>query len=99
MSSQIFFDDILHAFESDSNLHLVLGAVSGRVDEAGNDLRDVVATLVLPNGRANAISENLFKAINTLLPAVPPVTNEIASSPEGVNEKVEFLGQGVRLPV
>jgi len=99
MSSQIFFDDILHAFESDGNLHLVLGAVSGRVDEAGNNLRDVVATLVLPNGRANSISENLFKAINALLPPDPPLPDEIASSPEVANEKVEFLGQGVRLPV
>lgn len=98
MKNQIFVDDILHAFESEGNLHLVLGIVNGNVNEEGNDLRDVVTTLILPNNRASVISESLLKAINVLLTPVEKTANESIISSEGLKEKEEFLGQGVRLP-
>lgn len=98
MKNQIFVDDILHAFESQGNLHLVLGVVNGNVNEAGSDLRDVVITLILPNNRATVISESLLKAINILLTPVETIASESIMSSEGLKEKVEFLGQGVRLP-
>ena len=93
---QIFIDDILHAFESEGNLHLVLGVVNGSVDEAGNDLRDVVTTLIVPNNRASAISESLIKALKVLLPAADATTNDVKISTESEKVKQEFLGQGVR---
>ena len=98
MKNQIFVDDILHAFESEGNLHLVLGLVNGNVNEAGNDLRDAVITLILPNSRAKVISESLLKSINILLTPVETITNESIIPSEGIKEKVEFLGQGIRLP-
>lgn len=94
--SQIFVDDILHAFESEGNLHLVLGVVNGSVDEAGNDLREVVTTLIIPNNRANTFSESLKKALKVLLPAKDTTTNDIKISPESEKVKQEFLGQGVK---
>jgi|Laugresbdmm110dd_1035094.scaffolds.fasta_scaffold91130_1 hypothetical protein len=98
MMKQIFVDDILHAFESEGNLHLVLGIVNGNVNEAGNDLRDAVVTLILPNNRATVISESLLKAINALLTPVEKTANESIMASEGLKVKEEFLGQGVRLP-
>lgn len=98
MKNQIFADDILHAFESEGNLHLVLGLVNGNVNEAGNDLRDSVITLIIPNSRAKVISESLIKSINILLKPVEIIANESITPSESIKEKVEFLGQGIRLP-
>jgi hypothetical protein len=98
MRNQIFVDDILHAFESEGNLHLVLGIVNGNVNEAGNDLRDAVITLILPNNRATVISESLLKAINVLLTPVEKTANGSIMTSESFKVKEEFLGQGVRLP-
>ena len=98
MKNQIFADDILHAFVAEGNLHLVLGVVNGNVNEAGNDLRDVVITLIIPNSRATVISECLLKAINVLLPSVETITKEPLILSGDPKDKAEFLGQGVRLP-
>jgi hypothetical protein len=98
MKKQIFVDDILHAFVSEGNLHLVLGVVNGNVNEVGSDLRDAVITLILPNNRATVISESLQKAINVLLTSVETTANESVMSSEGLKVNEEFLGQGVRLP-
>ena len=96
MISQVFADGILHAFESDGNLHLVIGIVNGNVDEAGNDLRTSVTTLIIPNSRASAFKNSLEKAVNILLAPVDTTeTNEVLEPPK---DKVEFLGQGIRLP-
>ena len=96
MNKHIFFDDILHAFESNGNLHFVLGVISGNVDETGNNIGEAIATLVIPNTRANSISENLVKAVTVLLPLTPLAPKETMCQTEGGNEKVEYLGQGVR---
>jgi len=98
MKNQIFVDDILHAFESEGNLHLVLGAVNGNVNEVGNELRDAVITLILPNGRATVISESLQKAINVLLKPVETIDNEPIILSENIKLNEEFLGQGVKFP-
>jgi len=96
MTSQVFVDDILHAFVSEGNLHLVLGIANGNVNEAGNDLRTSVTTLIIPNSRASVFANNLDKALNILLAPVDTTeTNEVLEPPK---EKVEFLGQGIRLP-
>jgi len=96
MTNQVFVDDILHAFESDGNLHLVLGIVNGNVDEAGNDLRASVTTLIIPNSRASIFKNSLEKAVTILLAPVDATeTNEVLEPPK---DKVEFLGQGIRLP-
>ena len=99
MKSQIFIDDILHAYESEGNLHLVLGIVNGSVDEGGNDLRDIVTTLIIPNSRANIISESLTKALKALLSPVDTNLKEIINTSNTLIEKPEFLGQGLRLPI
>jgi len=98
MKNQIFVDDILHAFESEGNLHLVLGIANGNVNEAGNDLRDAVVTLILPSSRATVISEGLLKAIKALLTPAETTANESIMASEGLKVKEEFLGQGVRFP-
>jgi hypothetical protein len=96
MTSQVFVDDILHAFVSEGNLHLVLGIVNGNVDEAGNDLRTSVTTLIIPNSRASVFTNSLEKALSILLaPVNASEKNEVLEPPK---EKVEFLGQGIRLP-
>jgi hypothetical protein len=95
MTSQIFADDILHAFESEGNLHLVLGIVTGNVDEAGNDLRTSVTTLILPNNRASAFTDCLLEAIKVLL--APVDTTETKAVLKAPKDKAEFLGQGIRL--
>jgi C-terminal processing protease CtpA/Prc len=97
MINNIFFDDILHAFESDGNLHLVLGSVNGEVDESGNNLRGNVTTLVIPNSRANIVSENISKAISLLLDPVSSENKEFTAQENSTNEKKEFLGQGITL--
>jgi hypothetical protein len=98
MKNQIFIDDILHAYESEGNLHLVLGVVNGSMDEAGNDLRDIVTTLILPNNRASIISENLIKALKILLSPIDIIPSAVVNSSETPKEKPEFLGQGLRFP-
>ena len=96
MTSQVFVDDILHAFESEGNLHLVLGIVNGNVDEAGNELRTSVATLILPSNRASAFTDCLLEAIKILLAPVDTTATKIVL--EAPKDKAEYLGQGIRLP-
>jgi len=90
MTSQVFVDDILHAFESEGNLHLVLGIVNG------NELRTSVATLILPSNRASAFTDCLLEAIKVLLAPVDTTATKIVL--EAPKHKAEYLGQGIRLP-
>jgi len=93
---KVYSDEIIHAFESHGNLHMILGVCSGKVDNDGRDLKDEVVTLIIPNKCAKEFSSNLGCAINQLLDFPSENLQEIDSNP---NKTKEFLGLGVSIKI
>lgn len=62
MTQRFVVDEILHAFESDGNLHVVFGVSSGLVNAQG-DVKDPQVILVIPGSKALAVNDELGKAI------------------------------------
>lgn len=59
MTSKIYLDEILQSFVSDGNVFLRLGAITGDVDVAGNDIKEMTATLVVPLSRFGEFAKNV----------------------------------------
>lgn len=93
---RILVDKILHAFESNGNIHLVFGIATGQVDGKGVDLREPVVTIIVPSSCATKISEELNIAVTELSKNCLVETGAPRSQ---VVQGNEFLGAGVRVAI
>mgnify|MGYP003346264641 CR=1 FL=1 len=59
MLISIYSDEVLQSFAAEGNVFLKLGAISGNVDQAGNDLKDIAATLIIPVSRFQDFAKNI----------------------------------------
>lgn len=87
-------DEILHAFESNGNLHFILGVSSGQLDDNGLDIKNPVVTLVIPSLKAGTISGDFQSALETLVKKQPNSPNQEKNN---LTNPEEFLGVGVRI--
>ena len=91
---KFLIDDIIHAFESNGNLHLVFGICSGKVDIDGHDLRDEAVTLIVPCERAKVIASDFESAVNQLI----DFPSEVPKLDQPSEDKAkEYLGIGITI--
>jgi hypothetical protein len=60
----ILVDEIVQAFHSHGNLHLIFGVASGEVSSTGEDIYTTTVHLAIPESRINHISNLLNMAFN-----------------------------------
>jgi hypothetical protein len=93
---RVLVDEILHAFESDGNLHLILGVATGNMDQSEKDIKEPVVTIIIPGLKAHCIAEDMQRAVTELVAIqVKPVTRESKEVP--MNHEV--LGKGLRIEI
>jgi hypothetical protein len=68
----IFIDTVLQVFESDGNLHIIVGVANGEMDPAGKDIIDKNLHLTIP----------LVKALRI----IPDIANALPGVAEPVND-------------
>jgi hypothetical protein len=86
VNQAIVVDEVLQAFHSHGNLHLIFGVASGETSSTGEDIYTPTAHLAIPESRITHISNLLKIALNQL--------NEESSIVENINEiNTEILEQ------
>jgi hypothetical protein len=71
----IVVDEVLHAFHSHGNLHLIFGVASGETSSTGEDIHTPTAHLAIPESRITHISNLLKIALNQSNEENPIVEN------------------------
>lgn len=95
--SAIFFDDVLHIFVQDGNVHLVIGCVTGNLDPNGEDTREPVAKLIIPVTRCRELIPRLGSALDELASHPGAEVNVVnqGQGAGGIEAKNEVLGQPI----
>ncbi len=71
----IVVDEVLQAFHSHGNLHLILGVASGETSSTGEDIHTPTAHLAIPESRITHIAKLLKIALNQLSEELPITEN------------------------
>ncbi len=64
INQAIVVDEIIQAYHSNGNLHLIFGVANGEVSSTGEDIHMPTAHLAIPELRINHISNLLNIALN-----------------------------------
>jgi len=84
-------DEILQAFESEGNLHLILGLATGKQNEQG-DIKEPQTTIIIPISCSHKFLNDLSSAITYFVKDSPQnLTNA------EVIENKEWLGLGIKI--
>lgn len=87
INQAIIVDEIIQAFHSHGNLHVIFGVASGEVSSTGEDVHTPTAHLVIPESRINHISNLLKIALNqtneehAIVENIEKANSEILGSP------------------
>jgi|GEM_PF-4332470 len=64
INQAVVVDEIIQAFHSHGNLHLIFGVTSGEVSSTGEDIHTPTVHLAIPEPRINHIANLLKTALN-----------------------------------
>ena len=92
MNNQVYFDEIIHVFRSKDALHFVVGASSGSLNADGSELKQPVATLIVPVEVATFVLQQINTGITALIGSQ---SGEKSSDKTPVKIENEVLGVGI----
>lgn len=92
---RLLVEKILHAYESNGNLHLVLGVTNGQRSASGEDLYEPVATIVVPRACVVEMIVDMTKAQEALCSGEGQ--ERLLPIDSGSSACKEFLGSGLKI--
>ena len=91
---QIYTDEITQSFLTEGNVFIKLSAVSGDLDGSGIDIKNHVASLIVPLSRFSEFSKNIQKVCDIYISQ-----SEVQSEKISDNEtNLVLFGQSLRIP-
>jgi len=98
---RVIAEKILHAFESNGNIHLIFGVSTGQIDPNGDDFYEPVITLVVPGSCVHTVISGLQDAVKILVQSGDKnsaFTENSALRSEPIRQtQEEILGVGIKV--